>query len=87
LFVAHGVAAAIAVLPDLGIRSISDFWSDANDKIWTGKPLPDQSQFTFWHVMFFAWFCNMAMHIGMADLSILRYAKKWHLFSRQCFAR
>jgi purine-cytosine permease-like protein len=28
--------------------------------------------------MFFAWFCNMAMHIGMADLSMLRYAKKWH---------
>jgi purine-cytosine permease-like protein len=27
--------------------------------------------------MFFAWFCNMAMHIGMADMSILRYAKKW----------
>src|SRR5690606_11784835 len=25
----------------------------------------------------FAWFCNMAMHIGMADLSLLRYAKKW----------
>jgi purine-cytosine permease-like protein len=27
--------------------------------------------------MFFAWFTNMAMHIGMADLTILRYAKKW----------
>ncbi len=27
--------------------------------------------------MFFAWFCNMAMHIGMADMSLLRYAKKW----------
>ena len=28
--------------------------------------------------MFFAWFCNLAMHIGMSDLSILRYARKWH---------
>jgi purine-cytosine permease-like protein len=27
--------------------------------------------------MFFAWFANMAMHIGMADMSILRFAKKW----------
>ncbi len=27
--------------------------------------------------MFFAWFCNMAMHIGMADMTILRYARKW----------
>ena len=25
-------------------------------------------KFTFWHVMFFAWFCNMAMHVGMSDL-------------------
>ena len=41
----------------------------ANDVIWTGgDPLPGQVKFTFWHTMFFAWFCNMAMHIGMADL-------------------
>jgi purine-cytosine permease-like protein len=72
------IAAAIAVLPDLGVRSVSDFWVNANEKIWTGTPLEGQSKFTFWHVMFFAWFCNMAMHIGMADLSILRYAKKWY---------
>ena len=72
------VAAAVAVLPNLGVHSISDFWTKANDTIWTGIPLKGQSQFTFWHVLFFAWFCNMAMHIGMADLSILRYAKKWY---------
>ncbi|MHB9028771.1 MAG: purine-cytosine permease family protein, partial [Candidatus Latescibacterota bacterium] len=71
------VAAAIAVLPSLGVTSIGDFWRVANEKIWTGVPLAGQSKFTFWHVMFFAWFCNMAMHIGMADLSMLRYAKKW----------
>jgi purine-cytosine permease-like protein len=41
--------------------------------------LPGQVKFTFWHVMFFAWFCNMAMHIGMSDLSVFRYAKKsWY---------
>ena len=72
------IAAAIAVLPNLGVRYISDFWANANNKIWTGTPLEGQSKFTFWHVMFFAWFCNMAMHIGMADLSILRYARKWY---------
>ena len=72
------IAAAVAVLPDLGVTSVSDFWTVAKTKIWRGVPLEGQSQFTFWHVMFFAWFCNMAMHIGMADLSILRYAKKWY---------
>lgn len=71
------LAAAIAVLPELGITRLSDFWSIANEKIWTGVPLEGQSKFTFWHVLFFSWFCNMAMHIGMADMSILRYAKKW----------
>ena len=70
------VAAGLAVLPKLGCTSIGDFWRVANEKIWTGVPLSGQSKFTFWHIMFFAWFCNMAMHIGMADLSIFRYAKK-----------
>ena len=49
----------------------------ANEKIWTGAVTPGQTRFTFWHVMFFAWFCNLAMHLGMSDLTILRYAKKW----------
>jgi purine-cytosine permease-like protein len=71
------VAAAFAAMPDLGINSLDDFWRVANEKIWTGTPAEGQSKFTFWHVMFFAWFCNMAMHIGMADMSILRYARKW----------
>lgn len=71
------VGAAIAVLPELGVHSISDFMGVAKEKIWTGIPLEGQSKFTIWHVMFFAWFCNMAMHIGMADLTVLRYAKKW----------
>lgn len=71
------IAAAVAVLPDLGVNSVGGFWEIAKTRIWTGQPLEGQSHFTFWHVMFFAWFVNMAMHIGMADLSILRYAKKW----------
>lgn len=71
------IAAAVGVLPRLGVNSLADFWPVAESKIWTGIPLEGQSKFTFWHVMFFAWFCNMAMHIGMADMSLLRYAKKW----------
>lgn len=73
------IAAALATLPQLGVTSLSDFWTVAQEKIWTGVPAEGQSRFTFWHVMFFAWFANMAMHIGMADMSILRFAKKWQL--------
>ncbi len=72
------IASGLAVLPQLGCTSFSDFWRVASEKIWTGLPVEGQSKFTFWHVMFFAWFCNMAMHIGMADMSILRYARKWY---------
>ncbi len=71
------LAAAIAVLPELGVTRVGDFWETATSDIWTGEPLPGQSKFTFWHIFFFAWFCNMAMHIGMSDLSVLRYAKTW----------
>ena len=71
------LASGIAVLPQLGVASIGDFWSVANEKIWTGVPEEGRVRFTFWHVMFFAWFANMAMHVGMADLTILRYARKW----------
>lgn len=71
------IAAAVAVLPEMGVHSLSDFWTVAKTKMWTGVPLEGQSQFTVWHVIFFSWFANMAMHIGMADMSILRYAKKW----------
>lgn len=35
-----------------------------------------QSKIGFWGVVFFSWFCNAAMHIGMSDLSVLRFAKK-----------
>ena len=62
------------------IHSIGDVWTLAKTHIWKGgDPLPGQVKFTIWHVMFFAWFCNMAMHIGMSDLSVFRFAKKsWY---------
>ena len=71
------VASGVAVLPQLGVNSLGEFWSVANEKIWTGVPVAGRSHFSFWHIVFFAWFTNMAMHIGMADMTILRYAKKW----------
>ena len=76
VFIAYGIVAA----RQLGIDSVESFWPKAKELIWTGgEPLAGRAKFTFWHVMFFAWFCNMATHIGMADLSLLRYARKsWY---------
>jgi len=76
VFIAYGIVGA----RQLGIDSVGSFWPKAQELIWTGgAPLAGRAKFTFWHVMFFAWFCNMAMHIGMADLSVFRYARKsWY---------
>jgi purine-cytosine permease-like protein len=76
VFIAFGLIG----LRQLGVQSIEELWLKANDVIWTGgSPLPGQVKFTFWHVMFFAWFCNMAMHLGMADLSVFRFARRsWY---------
>ena len=65
---------------DVTINSLGDLWSLGQTHIWKGgDPLPGQVKFTLWHVMFFAWFCNMAMHIGMSDLSVFRFARKsWY---------
>jgi purine-cytosine permease-like protein len=71
------LACGIVALPQLGVHSLSELWSVASEKIWTGGAPLKGPKFTFWHVMFFAWFCNAAVHMGMADMSILRYAKKW----------
>ena len=62
------------------MRSAADFWHLAETAIWKGgEPLPGQVKFTIWHVLFFAWFCNMAMHIGMSDLTVFRYARRsWY---------
>ncbi|HUV66479.1 MAG TPA: hypothetical protein VMW24_21495 [Sedimentisphaerales bacterium] len=68
------------VVTNSEIHSVGDVWTLAKTHIWKGgEPLPGQVKFTIWHVMFFAWFCNMAMHIGMSDLSVFRFARKsWY---------
>ncbi len=82
VFLAFGFVALrqFVVSTDMQIRSPGDLWHLANTVIWRGgEPLPGQVKFTFWHVTFFAWFCNMAMHVGMSDLSVFRFARKsWY---------
>ena len=67
------LACGIVALQQLGVGSFQDFWN-----IWGegGEPFPGQIKYTFWHVFFWSWFANAAMHIGMSDLSVFRFAKK-----------
>ena len=70
------LACGIIALNQLEINNFSDFiaiWGEGSD------PFPGQIKYTFWHVLFWSWFCNAAMHIGMSDLSVFRYAKSAEL--------
>lgn len=67
------LACGVVAMGQLGVSSFSDFWN-----IWGegSEPFPGQIKYTFWHVTIWSWFANAAMHIGMSDLSVFRYAKK-----------
>ncbi|WP_242155541.1 purine-cytosine permease family protein [Aestuariivivens sediminis] len=69
------IACGVVALDQLGVSSFAEFW-----KIWGegSDPFPGQIKFTFWHVVIWSWFANAAMHVGMSDLSVFRYAKEAH---------
>jgi cytosine permease len=71
------IVAGLAGLSYLGCNSIGDFWNVITTKIFTGVPLGTNTKYSIWHVIGFAWLCNASQHIGMADITTLRYAKKW----------
>jgi cytosine permease len=73
------IIGAIATLPMLGCHSLGDFWQVANEKIWTGTVAKGMGKFTIWHVIAFAWLCNMPQHFGMGDMTILRFARRWQM--------
>lgn len=73
------LAGAISVLPSLGVTGLGNFWEIANTKIWTGVPQEGQIHYTFWHCVGFAWLCNISQHLGMGDVTIFRFARKWQM--------
>jgi purine-cytosine permease-like protein len=66
------LACGIVAINQLGVKNFSDFWN-----IWGAgsEPFPGQIKYTFWHVVIWSWFANAAMHVGMSDLSVFRFAK------------
>ena len=67
------IACGIVALGQLNVSSFSEFWA-----IWGegSEPFPGQIKYGFWHVVIWSWFANAAMHVGMSDLSVFRFAKK-----------
>jgi len=72
------IAGALAALPKLGVHANFDnFLEVAASRIWNGVAVEGQEPLGFAHILFFAWFCNLAMHIGLSDMAVFRYAKRW----------
>ncbi len=70
-------ACGIVSLTQMDANSISalsegKYWQDAIDFV---QEKDGVQQFGFWQIVVFAWLCNGAMHFGMADLSIFRFAR------------
>jgi cytosine permease len=75
--------ALAAALPDGRIDGLADLWTIANQTIWKGASEHASGGLGFWHVVAFAWICNLAMHVGLSDMAIFRFARKasYGLFS------
>ncbi|MCA9193408.1 MAG: hypothetical protein KDB03_16665 [Planctomycetales bacterium] len=57
---------------NLATLSAGDFWKAAVDYV---QQRNGSQQFGFWQIVVFAWLCNGAMHFGMSDLTIFRFAR------------
>lgn len=73
IFAACGIVSLVQMeATSLTALSEGKFWSDAIAFV---QQKEGAVQFGFWQIVAFAWLCNGAMHFGMADLSIFRFAR------------
>ncbi|WPJ97292.1 hypothetical protein SH580_06170 [Coraliomargarita algicola] len=66
----------VVALKQLGVTSYAELESIWSESITFAQAGTEGAPMGFWSVVLFAWFCNAAMHVGMSDLSVFRYAKK-----------
>ncbi len=74
-------AGALALWPVLsaqaGLAPSTGFWDAlwavGDNFIWVENPA---STMSFWHVAAFAWICNLPMHLGLSDMTVLRFARR-----------
>lgn len=72
VFAACGIV-SLAQMGATSWQAISEgsFWTEAVNFV---QDHDGEQSFGFWQIVVFAWLCNGAMHFGMADLSIFRFA-------------
>lgn len=78
------IAGALCMLPRLQAEAGSTaFFEMAERVVWTGVTPTGEEPIGFWKVAAFAWICNLAMHGGLSDMALFRYARRsrYGLFS------
>lgn len=72
------LSAKAGVVP--GTDFFSALWQVGDAYIWVESA---DSEMTLWHVAAFAWICNLPMHVGLSDMTVLRFARRarYGLFS------
>lgn len=73
VFAACGIVSLVQMeATSFAALSEGSFWSNAVAFV---QEKNGPQTFGFWQIVVFAWLCNGAMHFGMADLSIFRFAR------------
>lgn len=75
-----GAAVALPVLAAQaglnGVHGVADFFTLAERVVWTGRTPDGSAPMGFWRIAAFAWICNLAMHGGLSDMALFRYARR-----------
>lgn len=73
----------LCVLPQLAdaagygsIGSLKDFYQILSEQVWNGTVPDGGTRLGIQHVILFAVVCNLAVHLGLNDMSMFRFAKK-----------
>lgn len=76
------IAGALVGLPVLaqqaglpGVSSIANLFTLADRVVWTGRTPDGSAPMGFLKIAAFAWICNLAMHGGLSDMALFRYAR------------
>ncbi len=73
VFAACGIVSLVQMdVTSMAAFSEGKFWTDAIAFV---QEKNGPQTFGFWQIVVFAWLCNGAMHFGMADLTIFRFAR------------
>lgn len=71
------IAGAMVMLPVLSQKAGTEsFFEMCRRVVWTGATPDGSPPIGFWKVAAFAWICNLAMHGGLSDMALFRYARK-----------